>query len=145
VNQSSHDNIAALEDSNPRPFGYESYALINCAITTRVTSTWTNTITCDLVFEQLPGIMCFTMKAIWTNKCEMLLIYGNFFTDNRPNVPGNLYAFKESNRKMKCHLNIIRLGLKNWYKRSVPNHVRLQIVFCVSNATNWLQQVLITM
>jgi len=33
VNQSPHDNIAAPGASNPRPFGYESYVLTNCAIT----------------------------------------------------------------------------------------------------------------
>jgi len=32
VNQSPHDSIAAHGASNPRPFGYESYALTNCAI-----------------------------------------------------------------------------------------------------------------
>jgi len=31
--QSPHDSIAAHGASNPRPFGYESYALTNCAIT----------------------------------------------------------------------------------------------------------------
>ena len=35
VNQSPHDNIAAPGDSNPRPFGYESYAPTNCTITAR--------------------------------------------------------------------------------------------------------------
>jgi len=35
VNQSPHDSIAAHGASNPRPFGYDSYALSNCAITAR--------------------------------------------------------------------------------------------------------------
>ena len=35
VNKSPHDGIAAPGTSNPRPFGYESYALTNCAITAR--------------------------------------------------------------------------------------------------------------
>ena len=35
VNQSPHDNIASPGDSNLRPFGYESYALTNCAIMAR--------------------------------------------------------------------------------------------------------------
>jgi len=33
VNQSPHDSIAAHGAPNPRPFGYESYALTNCAMT----------------------------------------------------------------------------------------------------------------
>jgi len=33
VHQSLHDSIGAHGASNPRPFGYESYALTNCAIT----------------------------------------------------------------------------------------------------------------
>ena len=36
VNQSQHDGIAAHRASNPRPFGYESYALTNCVITARL-------------------------------------------------------------------------------------------------------------
>ena len=35
VNQSPHNAIAAHGASTPRPFGYESYALTNCAITAR--------------------------------------------------------------------------------------------------------------
>jgi len=36
VNQSPDDSIAAPGASNPRPFGYESYALTGCAIRHRV-------------------------------------------------------------------------------------------------------------
>jgi len=36
VNRSPHDRIAAHGASNPLPFGYEFYALTNCAITTRL-------------------------------------------------------------------------------------------------------------
>ena len=35
VNQSPSDGIAVCGDWNPRPFGYEFYALTNCAITAR--------------------------------------------------------------------------------------------------------------
>ena len=38
VNPSPHDGIPAHRASNPRPFGYESYALTNSAITARPTS-----------------------------------------------------------------------------------------------------------
>ncbi|KAK2159884.1 hypothetical protein LSH36_144g05035 [Paralvinella palmiformis] len=38
VNQSPHDGTVARRASNPRPFGYEFYALTNCAITARLVS-----------------------------------------------------------------------------------------------------------